>query len=371
MTRNRLLIFIVLAFSFIGHGHAIPHDVAVTRDVVYAHAMGYWASLPKAAETYPEAYSEQMISLAEQRMLPLTMDVYQPLTDSATARPLLLMIHGGAFFSGDKGDEEYAEWCRMFAANGYTAVSINYRMGFRPLEDAVERAAYRAVQDAHAAIRYLLGHADEYHIDTDRIYVAGCSAGAITALNIAFMTDENRPRSTHGGGSWNNSEQGNIDFLAVEGDRYEPFHVRAIVNMWGALFNLDMLRTSSTPILSIHSLQDPVVPCAEGIPFTGLIRQMIREHTRINPIVDGLLPGAQILFDLAVDRTLDATANVVLPVVYGSSLIERRAQELGLHSRFISFDSPIHTLVRDEETGELNELHHTLFVEMLSFFDEI
>jgi acetyl esterase/lipase len=83
-----------------------------------------------------------------------------------------------------------------FAERGYVVASINYRLGFFPLAPSVDRAGYRALQDAHAAVCYLIANADEFGIDTSNIFAAGTSAGAITALNLAFMEEKNRPEST-------------------------------------------------------------------------------------------------------------------------------------------------------------------------------
>jgi dipeptidyl aminopeptidase/acylaminoacyl peptidase len=47
-----------------------------------------------------------------------------------------------------------------------------------------------AVEDTLTAIDYLVGRADELAIDTDRIVLAGFSAGAFTALNAAYCTDK-------------------------------------------------------------------------------------------------------------------------------------------------------------------------------------
>jgi len=57
-----------------------------------------------------------------------TMDIYQPTGDTHTKRPLLIYIHGGAFYAGDKGTPDCVDFCTHFAQKGYVAVSVNYRL---------------------------------------------------------------------------------------------------------------------------------------------------------------------------------------------------------------------------------------------------
>ena len=45
---------------------------------------------------------------------------------------------------------------------------------------------YRAHQDAHAAIRYIVDNSSTYKIDTNWIFVGGTSAGANTANNLVY-----------------------------------------------------------------------------------------------------------------------------------------------------------------------------------------
>ena len=96
--------------------------------------------------------------------LDLTMDVYLPKDTKASLRPLLVLIHGGAFYNGDKTDKGFPLWAKYFAGMGYVVASVNYRLGFRLNTAAVERAGFRAVQDVDAAIRYLIHNKSVYAV---------------------------------------------------------------------------------------------------------------------------------------------------------------------------------------------------------------
>ena len=228
--------------------------------------------------------------------LDLDMDIYQPVGDSlAGNRPLVMMIHGGAFINGDKRQSEFEDWCRHFASLGYVAASINYRLGFK-LD--VNRAGYRAVQDARAAMQYLLSRKD-LRIDPDRLFVAGTSAGAITALNVAFMRDDNRPEGLE--------DEGDLD--AVWTGTPIPFTIRGVGNFWGAVHDPDMICNPHIRILSIHNANDDIVPYAKGYPFETLF---------------GDIPVNQWLLD----------------EMYGSQYITGRAYEQGLITELITYELP-------------------------------
>ena len=63
----------------------------------------------------------------------------------SSRRPMMVFVHGGAFFNGDKQDDPIVKWCRHYASLGYVVVSPNYRMGFVPYREAIDKAGYRAV----------------------------------------------------------------------------------------------------------------------------------------------------------------------------------------------------------------------------------
>ena len=95
----------------------------------------------------------------------LDMDIYEPQGDTLQARPLILFFHSGAFFSGNNELDDMVDLSIASAKRGYVAASINYRLGLNVLSTySGERAVYRGVQDASAAIRYFREHHELYNI---------------------------------------------------------------------------------------------------------------------------------------------------------------------------------------------------------------
>ena len=56
------------------------------------------------------------------------MDIYTPVGDNYTNRPLLIFAHGGSFIGGSKTNPTMVDLCETFAKRGYVTASINYRL---------------------------------------------------------------------------------------------------------------------------------------------------------------------------------------------------------------------------------------------------
>jgi arylformamidase len=116
----------------------------------------------------------------------LSLDIYRPKTSSSAnqqeARPVVVMIHGGGWRSGDKGNESQGyQKASFFAGQGYVYVSINYR-----LSPAVQHPAH--VEDVAKALAWVSDHIKNYGGDPNRIFLMGHSAGAHLAALVT--TDE-------------------------------------------------------------------------------------------------------------------------------------------------------------------------------------
>ncbi len=254
----------------------------IQRDVVYGNA-------PLLTPVY----------LGENVTVPLDldMDIFQPAGDTQSLRPLFLWAFGGAFIIGNKEHGDMQEMCERFARRGFVTASINYRKGLNLTNaGSAERAVYRCTQDYSAAIRYFKEFAQQYRIDTNQIFVSGNSAGSFGALHVAYMDEADRPASTYGQGGlvpWPD-----LGCKDCSGNSYQhSSNVRAVVNNWGAIGDTNWINANNIkPTLSIHGDADNLVPFGVGAPFS---------------------------------------ADLVMPTVYGSSIIHPRLQNLGGFNRFI------------------------------------
>lgn len=110
------------------------------------------------------------------------LDVYRPAASGP--RPVVIYVHGGAFAMLSK--DTHRVMALQFAARGYVVFNINYRLG--------PKHRYPSqLEDAAAALGWVMDHAADYGGDPGRLVLAGESAGAnlVTALTIAAT--ERRP----------------------------------------------------------------------------------------------------------------------------------------------------------------------------------
>ena len=87
------------------------------------------------------------------------MDIYTPDGDTVTNRPVILYLHGGAFYAGEKGSVDCVDFCTSYAKKGYVAISANYRLApnaltFAFYQDIQYITVLQAVADIKAAVRY-------------------------------------------------------------------------------------------------------------------------------------------------------------------------------------------------------------------------
>jgi acetyl esterase/lipase len=98
----------------------------------------------------------------------LHLDILRPENSRRGPSPVVLLIHGGGWRSGDRS--QAIPMGKRLAAIGYVAAAVEYRLSTEALYPA-------AVHDLKAAIRWLRANASKFGIDTTRIAALGCSAG--------------------------------------------------------------------------------------------------------------------------------------------------------------------------------------------------
>ncbi len=109
---------------------------------------------------------------------PIPIRVYAPTLGGRL--PGLVFFHGGGFVLGtlDSSDRPCRELAHL---SGRVVVSVDYRL-------APEHPFPAAVDDASAAAKYVLEHAEEFSVDADQVAIGGESAGAnlaaVTALRL-------------------------------------------------------------------------------------------------------------------------------------------------------------------------------------------
>ncbi|MDX1358882.1 MAG: alpha/beta hydrolase [Clostridia bacterium] len=238
------------------------YSVRITRGMVYGEGLSHAAQGSEESE-----------------VIELLLDLYEPL-NAPDGRPAIILIHGGGLKTGSRQHGPIVSMAKYFAARGWVAVSIDYRLaddyGTVPddWEEAIESlplfkqtnvpyAIYPAVRDAKAAVRWLYANADEYHVNTDYITVAGGSAGAYISVAMGVTDDE------YFLDEMSMAEDPTLESCNTE----QPSAVHTIIDFWGGpgmanavkyVNNIQVFDENDPPILIIHGDSDDVVSFDEA-----------------------------------------------------------------------------------------------------------
>tara|TARA_B100001115_G_scaffold180280_1_gene172381 strand:- start:6271 stop:7467 length:1197 start_codon:yes stop_codon:yes gene_type:complete len=235
----------------------------------------------------------------------LDMDIYEPVGDIETNRPLIIFAHGGTFYLGDKDNPAMISLCESFAKRGYVTASIQYRLTtVWNLTDSMHmlQTVFNAIGDAKSAIRYfrkdVAENGNQFGIDPHQIYMGGYSAGAIIAANLAFIDDINELPSYLVSIAEN---AGGID--GNSGNEGYSSSVKGVVSLAGAVYKPSFIDPDDEPIVSLHATDDNTVDYNCGHPLSN---------------------------------------NSLLPKLCGSGIVHEKANENNLYNDLLTFTSGDH-----------------------------
>ena len=114
-------------------------------------------------------------------------ELYAPRLGDADLGRAIVMVHGGAWSSGDR--HAPAVLCQHFAAAGFTVLSLDFRDGRQGKHPC-------ALQDVVAGIRYVRANAAALAVAAAEIGLVGCSSGGHLALLAALQPDAPTHRGT-------------------------------------------------------------------------------------------------------------------------------------------------------------------------------
>jgi acetyl esterase/lipase len=208
----------------------------------------------------------------------LKLDVYEPAGDVAAQRPLIILAFGGAFIQGSRQDADIVAICQEFARKGYVTAAIDYRIVTGTLnqfavlgnQSFLIDEVVRAASDMKAAVRFFkhdAATASTYRIDPTKIFVGGFSAGAITALEVAYtdaITDNPLTTAayTASGGLEGNTDLAGADALLPT---YNSTGIAGVFNIAGGVNKLRIIDANDPPLYSAQGTADTTVPYNCGV----------------------------------------------------------------------------------------------------------
>jgi len=181
-------------------------------------------------------------------------------------KPAIVYFHGGSWSEGQPS--WHFEACRRYAANGWVACSVEYR-----IYGSQGTMPFAAVMDARSAIRWLREHGNELGIDTGRIVATGNSAGGHLVLATALANGWNEKTD-----DLKFSPVPNV--LLVNSGVYDLMDEKTAwirkdlknKNLAKGISPNELVRKNLPPTLLIHSMADQNVPYPSVVKFVELMK---------------------------------------------------------------------------------------------------
>tara|TARA_Y100000588_G_scaffold290617_1_gene309507 strand:+ start:3704 stop:4576 length:873 start_codon:yes stop_codon:yes gene_type:complete len=172
----------------------------------------------------------------------LSFDYYKPKKPNDFT---IIYIHGGGFSKGKKDSKEIIQLAEDFGKNGYATISISYRLGLKGFNDNCKisasdkiRAFDIASKDIYNSINYILQNRHKLHINTDKIFISGISAGAEAILNLFYLIEEKTIS--------------------------QEIKFKGVISRSGAIRSLNCLDKIDIPLQLFHGTKDSIVPYDVG-----------------------------------------------------------------------------------------------------------
>jgi acetyl esterase/lipase len=140
------------------------------------YAAGLWNDNPSDA---PDLQTHTFANIEGNR---LELDVYMPPASSAPNGAGIIIVHGGSWSAGERND--FPQWNRWLARQGYTIFDIDYRL--------TQPNWQTATSDVKCAVLWVKAHATEFSVNPSRLALMGRSAGGHLALLAAYTAGDAR-----------------------------------------------------------------------------------------------------------------------------------------------------------------------------------
>ncbi|AHM58502.1 lipoprotein [Flammeovirgaceae bacterium 311] len=171
-----LALLLLLSTAAIAQNGIFPRDTSYTINSAYHKLKKDYPFIKPVQAQLPNGVkgSENVVyrKLGDRA---LHLDLYHPEQMGKKGHPVVVLVHGGGWRTGDKVLTR--PMAQQLAAKGYVTAAVEYRL-------SPEAAYPAAVHDIKAAIRWLRANAGKYSIDTSRIAIYGTSAGGQLAALI-------------------------------------------------------------------------------------------------------------------------------------------------------------------------------------------
>lgn len=201
------------------------------------------------------------------------LDVYRPLNAREPRRDGMIFLHGGGFVRGDKCDRDNVGY--HFARQGLVVIIPNYRL-------APDHRWPAGAEDVVAVHRWVLARVNDLSIDSQRVFLAGESAGAahVAAATLVrrFHPPEGLPIRAailiSGVYNANLERLARVQFgVATPDPRNEPYFGTDFAS-YRSMSTVELIDTPPIPMLITYAeLDPPQMQVQAGELFARLVTQ--------------------------------------------------------------------------------------------------
>ncbi|MDB5209075.1 MAG: alpha/beta hydrolase [Flavisolibacter sp.] len=234
----------------------------------------FFVACQKETTTGNEALAEQKITDVSYGSDPAQrMDVYLPANRNTTDTKVFIMVHGGAWESGDKIDFE--EYIPIFKQRlpGYAIFNINYRLLVLPNTNPFPTQE----NDVKAAFNFISGKGDAYKFNPAKLAVLGASAGGHLALLQAYKNATPKVKAIV-------DMFGPTDMTALytASNSFSQLGLTYLLSgtptsnatLYQSSSPLNYVTAQSPPTLILHGGNDPLVPIAQSTALKTKLETM-------------------------------------------------------------------------------------------------
>lgn len=216
----------------------------------------WFQALKKVIPPQGKAFKPEIVTYKSLAQGDLKLHVFEPdHLKKNELRPVIVYFFGGGWTVGTP--LQFYRECAHYASKGMVAVSADYRISY-----LYRSTPFESVEDAKDAVRWLRMNASKWHIDPNRVVVAGASAGGHLAAATGTLKELSGEKQTV-------SCKPNLMVLyypVVDNSEngYGPESIKKRYLEISPLHNID---SSTPPALFVLGTKDPLIPVKTAEEF--------------------------------------------------------------------------------------------------------
>ncbi len=193
-------------------------------------------------------------------------DLYLPANRNQSDTHVILLIHGGAWVSGDKADVQGIVDLLKLLMPDYAIVNMNYRLTTKPDNPFTDQ-----LEDVELALRELDIQSTPYNI-SDSYALAGVSAGGHMAMQHSYTKNSGGKIKAVGNivgptyfldPAYTMATMVSFQLIAAQivGITGMPFTATAF---YESISPLSAVNGDTPPTIQFHGTEDPLIPTSQG-----------------------------------------------------------------------------------------------------------